>query len=72
MIRFSPCQSLKLLFLRAFEVCLCYSCTESKLWKVFKKGEAKLAKSLDLVKLMKRMNELRVLKKKFIENGVID
>lgn len=71
-IKFSNCQKVNLYMHRLFDCLLCCSpCTNSKLWKLYNKGQERIEKQLDIVKIVQRLNHMKIITNRLVENGTI-
>lgn len=70
-IKFSCCQSLGLFFMRIFDCILCCGCKKTKLWRLYDRAQERMDASLDIVKIVDRLNQLKVITDRLVENGTV-
>ena len=71
-IKFTFCQKVNLYFHRLFDCLLCCRpFTNDKLWKLYNKGQERIEKQLDIVKITQRLHHLKIISNRLVENGTI-
>lgn len=71
-IKFTRCQSIRLYLHRALSCILCCPpCNNDRLWRLYNKGQERIEKHLDIVKIVQRLGHMKIITKRLVENGTI-